>query len=90
MLLSFAASLIFSLQVMVLPGAVVMPDFAASENLLHCQENLPEAEVLPHSERRLAQVFGNRCFVPNGWCWANPAPVGSPCFCGQLQGTIGQ
>ena len=90
MLMNFAASLIFSLQVMVLPGAYVLSGFTGAENPRHCQRNLIEADVLPRSEQRLSQVFGNRCFVPNGWCWVNPAPVGTPCFCGQLQGSVGQ
>lgn len=45
---------------------------------------------LPSSVTRLAQVLGNRCFTPDGWCWTNPAPVGSLCFCGDTQGQVGQ
>ena len=38
-----------------------------------------------------AQVIGNRCFIPDGsWCWTNPAPVGSECFCAQTQGRVRQ
>jgi hypothetical protein len=45
---------------------------------------------LPSSVTRLAQVLGNRCFTQDGWCWTNPAPVGSLCFCGDTQGQVGQ
>jgi hypothetical protein len=36
----------------------------------------------------LAQAFSPRCATPVGICFVQPQPIGSPCYCGQFQGTI--
>lgn len=33
-----------------------------------------------------AQVYGSRCAVAAGICSIAPQPVGSVCYCGQMQG----
>ena len=33
------------------------------------------------------QVYGQRCVTQVGWCPIDPQPVGSPCRCGDVEGT---
>jgi hypothetical protein len=34
------------------------------------------------------QALSPRCATPVGICFVQPQPIGSPCLCGQNQGTI--
>ena len=36
----------------------------------------------------MVQALSPRCSTPAGICFIQPQPIGSPCFCGQFQGTI--
>ena len=36
----------------------------------------------------MAQALSPRCSTPAGICYIQPQPIGSPCFCGQYQGTV--
>ena len=40
------------------------------------------------SEQRLAQAPGFRCQTSFGVCPIAPAPIGAPCFCGNVPGTV--
>ena len=45
------------------------------------------ALILHSYQGTQAQVYGSRCAVSAGVCYINPQPIGSVCYCGQLQGT---
>lgn len=36
----------------------------------------------------VAQALSPRCATPAGICFINPQPIGTPCSCGQFQGTV--
>lgn len=36
----------------------------------------------------VAQALSPRCATPAGICFINPQPIGTPCACGQFQGTV--
>jgi hypothetical protein len=40
------------------------------------------------NQTRLADVWSPRCATPVGICFVAPQPVGSPCLCGNVGGTI--
>ena len=37
---------------------------------------------------KVAQALSPRCSTPAGICFIPPQPIGTPCSCGQFQGTI--
>ena len=37
---------------------------------------------------RLADILSPRCATPVGVCLVPPQPVGSPCLCGEIAGTV--
>jgi len=36
----------------------------------------------------VAQALSPRCSTPAGICFITPQPIGTPCACGQFQGTV--
>ena len=47
------------------------------------------ASMAPEPGRmEMAQSLSPRCSTPAGICIIDPQPIGSPCFCGQFQGTV--
>lgn len=36
----------------------------------------------------VVQALSPRCSTPAGICFISPQPIGTPCSCGQFQGTI--
>ncbi len=37
---------------------------------------------------QLAQALSPKCATPAGICFIPPQPIGTPCSCGQFQGTV--
>ena len=49
----------------------------------------PVKGTAPESDAvRIAQAVSPRCATPAGICFVRPQEIGSPCSCGQFQGTI--
>jgi hypothetical protein len=48
----------------------------------------PAAPDPAHHYSRRADVWSPRCATPVGVCYIAPQPVGSPCKCGEVGGTI--
>jgi len=47
-----------------------------------------DATAPQRSEQKLAQALGFRCQTSFGVCPIPPAPVGAPCFCGNVAGVV--
>lgn len=45
------------------------------------------ASPLFGSVLQVQQAYGQRCVTSVGWCPIDPQPVGSPCRCGDVEGT---
>ena len=49
----------------------------------------PVKSTAPESDAvQVAQALSPRCATPAGICFIHPQPIGTPCSCGQFQGTI--